>query len=129
MTRILMIDDDPNACKIVELMLSREGYTMSFASHGLAGVESALAQPPDLILMDILMPVMNGYDATQRLKADPRTARIPVIALTALAFESDRRAAYMAGCNGYLSKPFTRRELVATLEGFLAKDATKQALA
>lgn len=129
MTRILMIDDDPNACKIVELMLSREGFAMTFAAHGLEGVESALAHPPDLILMDVLMPIMNGYDATQRLKADPRTAMIPVIALTALAFESDRRAAYVAGCNGYLSKPFTRGELLATLQGFFAKDSAKQALA
>lgn len=129
MMRILMVDDDPNACKIIEIMLSREGYALDFASHGLEALEHVHAHPPDLILMDVLMPVMNGFEATQRLKADPRTALIPIIALTALAFESDRRAAFIAGCNGFIAKPFTRRELLATLHEFLQPETSKQALA
>lgn len=129
MVRILMVDDDPNACKIVEIMLSREGYSLEFAAHGLEALDRAFASPPDLILMDILMPVLNGYEASQRLKSDPRTAGIPIIALTALAFESDRQAAYHAGCNGYLSKPFTRRQLLDTLQSFLTCEPTRQALA
>lgn len=130
MQRILVVDDDPNSRKIVELMLSSQGFSLAFAENGQDALEKALLDPPDLILMDVLMPVLNGHEATKQLKLDARTMRIPVVALTALAFESDRREALAAGCDGYLSKPFTRRDLLATVRGFLAEDVpSHQALA
>lgn len=128
MKRILVVDDDPNSRKIVELMLMSQGFHLSFAENGQEGVQKASEELPDLVLMDVLMPILNGHEATRRLKSDPRTSRIPVIALTALAFESDRRDSLSAGCDGYLSKPFTRRELLAVVRNFLP-DASKQALA
>lgn len=128
MKRILVVDDDPNSRKIVELMLMAHGYSLLFADNGLHAIELALHELPDLILMDMLMPVMNGHEATQRIKEHPSGSGIPIVALTALAFESDRREALQAGCDGYLSKPFTRRDLVETVKGFLP-DTQRQALA
>ncbi|HEY9898543.1 MAG TPA: response regulator [Pantanalinema sp.] len=128
MKRILVVDDDPNSRKIVELMLMSHGYSLLFAENGLHAVEVALHERPDLILMDMLMPIMNGHEATRRIKEHPNGSEIPVVALTALAFESDRREALQAGCNGYLSKPFNRRELVETVKTFLP-DPQRHALA
>lgn len=133
MPRILVVDDDPNSRKIIELMLLSQGYSLLFAENGLEAVRLAGEAIPDLILMDVLMPVMNGHEATRRLKADPRTAPIPVVALTALAFASDRQEAFAVGCDGYLSKPFTRRELHEVVRQFLppekAAASSQQALA
>ena len=128
MQRILVVDDDPNSRKIVELMLLSQGYDLDFAENGREALTRAQTGP-DLILLDVLMPIMNGHEAVRRLKADPQTADIPVVALTALAFESDRREALAAGCDGYLSKPFTRRELIAAVRQFLPDSAPSQALA
>lgn len=130
MKRILVVDDDPNSRKIVELMLSSQGFSLAFAENGQDSLNKALQDPPDLILMDVLMPVLNGHEATKQLKLDARTMRIPVIALTALAFESDRREALAAGCDGYLSKPFSRRDLLAIVRSFLPEATpSHQALA
>lgn len=128
MKRILVVDDDPNSRKIVELMLMSHGFALLFAENGLDAVEVALHERPDLILMDMLMPLMNGHEATRRIKDHPSGASIPIVALTALAFESDRRDALQAGCDGYLSKPFNRRELVETVKSYLP-DPQRQALA
>ncbi|HEY9854371.1 MAG TPA: response regulator [Stenomitos sp.] len=130
MKRILVVDDDPNSRKIVELMLLSQGYSLAFAENGQDAVDKALMDPPDLILMDVLMPILNGHEATKQLKLDARTKRVPIIALTALAFESDRREALAAGCDGYLSKPFTRRDLLASVRKFLPETTpSQQALA
>lgn len=119
MPRILVVDDDPNSRKIIELMLLSQGYSLIFAENGREAVVKALESTPELVLMDVLMPIMNGHEATRRLKADARTKAIPVVALTALAFASDRQEALVAGCDDYLSKPFTRRELLEVLRRHL----------
>lgn len=133
MPRILVVDDDPNSRKIIELMLVSQGYSLLFAENGREALDKAIAETPDLILMDVLMPIMNGHEATRRLKADPRTQATPVIALTALAFASDRQEALAVGCDAYLSKPFTRRELLEIIRGILpseiAPHSSRQALA
>lgn len=131
MERILVVDDDPNSRKIVELMLMSQGYDLAFAENGREALDRAVETCPDLIFMDVLMPIMNGHEAVRRLKADPQTAAIPIVALTALAFESDRRECLAVGCNGYLSKPFTRRELLSAVREFLPgpKASSRQALA
>jgi two-component system cell cycle response regulator DivK len=112
MPRILVVDDDPNSRKIIELMLLSHGYSLLFAENGREAVARAIESTPDLILMDVLMPIMNGHEATRLIKADARTRSIPIVALTALAFASDRQEALAVGCDDYLSKPFTRRELL-----------------
>ncbi len=133
MPRILVVDDDPNSRKIIELMLLSQGYSLLFAENGREAVARASESAPDLILMDVLMPIMNGHDATRLIKADARTQAIPVVALTALAFASDRQEALAAGCDGYLSKPFTRRELLEVVRHYLppekAQSTSRQALA
>lgn len=133
MPRILVVDDDPNSRKIIELMLLSQGYSLIFAENGREAITKACSEAPDLILMDVLMPVMNGHEATRRLKADARTQAIPVVALTALAFASDRQEALAVGCDGYLSKPFTRRELLEVVRQFLPPETaptnSRQALA
>lgn len=128
MARILVVDDDPNSRKIVELMLMTHGHELYFAEDGLQALELAPAGF-DLILMDLLMPHLNGFEATRRLRRDPRTARTPIMALTAMAFEQDRREALAVGCCGYLCKPFTRRELVAAVQQYLPESTVQQALA
>lgn len=133
MPRILVVDDDPNSRKIIELMLSSQGYSLLFAENGREAVARAGDSLPELILMDVLMPIMNGHEATRLLKADPRTQRIPVVALTALAFATDRQEALAAGCDDYLSKPFTRCELLEVVGRHLPPETvpanSRQALA
>lgn len=133
MPRILVVDDDPNSRKIIELMLVSQGYSLLFAENGREAVARAGEAIPDLILMDILMPIMNGHEATRMIKADARTQAIPIVALTALAFASDRQDALAVGCDGYLSKPFTRRELLEVVRHYLppekASATSRQALA
>jgi two-component system cell cycle response regulator DivK len=133
MLRILVVDDDPNSRKIIELMLLSQGYSLLFAENGREAVAKAVESTPDLILMDVLMPIMNGHEATRLIKADVRTQAIPIVALTALAFASDRQEALAVGCDGYLSKPFTRRELLEVVGRYLppenAATSSRQALA
>lgn len=133
MPRILVVDDDPNSRKIIELMLLSQGYSLLFAENGREAVTRASESIPDLILMDVLMPIMNGHEATRLIKADPRTKAVPIVALTALAFASDRQEALAVGCDGYLSKPFTRRELLEIVSHYLppeqAPSKSRQAFA
>lgn len=129
MARILVVDDDPNSRKIVELMLAVLGYELSFADNGLDAVQRAISDPPDLIVMDMLMPGLNGLEATQRIKAHPASRQVRILALSALAFESDKRDALACGCDAYMTKPFTRRELVAAVQEQLPNPLPNQALA
>ena len=110
--RVLIVDDDPNCRQILELMLARQGWSLHFAENGVEGLHQARAVQPDLVLMDVLMPQMTGMDAVRHLKADPELAGIPVFAITALAFDEERRAAYAAGFDLVITKPFTRRQLL-----------------
>lgn len=118
--RILYIEDNPQNMRLVRKMLIAEGYYMLEAPDGLSGLRVAEAEYPDLILMDINLPDINGMEATQRLKADSRLGQIPVIALTANAMPGDRERFLGAGCDGYISKPINKSELIATLAQFLA---------
>lgn len=117
--RVLIVDDDPNCRQILELMLSRIGLTLTLAVNGAEGVHMAKAMRPDLILMDILMPELSGLDAVALIKADPDLAGTPVIAVTALAFEEERRAALAAGYDHVVTKPFSRRQLLEAIERYL----------
>lgn len=119
--RILYIEDNPQNMRLVRKMLKLGGYDMIEAVDGLTGVAVAARERPDLVLMDINLPDIDGLEATARLKADPQLAHIPIIALTANAMHGDRERFIEAGCDGYLAKPVTKNELLNTVEHFLAE--------
>jgi two-component system OmpR family response regulator len=110
--RVLIVDDDPNCRQILELMLARQGWSLHFADNGVEGLRQARALRPDLILMDVLMPQMSGLDVVRHLKAEAGLDHVPVFAITALAFDEERRAAYSAGFDLVITKPFSRRQLL-----------------
>ena len=109
---ILVVEDEPKNLKLVCDLLQACGYTTIEATDGKQGVELAKVRKPDLILMDIQMPVMDGLEATRILKTDTTTKDIPVLALTSYAMKGDEERILEAGCNGYLAKPFDIQELL-----------------
>lgn len=109
---ILVVEDDPKSLILTRDILRASGYTAIEATDGEQGVELAKSRKPDLILMGIQMPVMDGLEATRILKADTTTKNIPVLALTSYAMEGDKERILEAGCNGYLAKPFDIQELL-----------------
>ncbi len=111
--RILIIDDDPDIVQFVRVNLELEGYRVDTAVGGVEGIERALAEPPDLVLLDIMMPGVDGIDVMQRLRTTPTTANTAVILLTALALTEDRVRGLAAGADDYVTKPFAIEELVA----------------
>ncbi len=117
---ILVVEDSTLNRKLVETVLKPHGYRVITAENGQAGVDIALREKPDLILMDVMMPVMNGYDATRRIKSNHDTARIPIVALTASAMPHERDQAMEAGCDGYISKPIDTRAFPGQIRQFFA---------
>lgn len=116
--RVLIVEDNVDNFELVRFLLERAGYQVFSAANGVEGVDAAKREQPDLILMDLSMPEMDGWNATSRLKSDEQTRRIPVLALTAHTLPSDRKRAIDAGCDGYISKPIkvaSFDKLVATL--------------
>jgi two-component system, cell cycle response regulator DivK len=116
---ILYIEDNEYNRKIVRRLLSRTSYRLVEAVDGESGVAMAQQQLPQLILMDVQLPKMSGLDATQLLKADQRTAHIPIIVITSFALSGDREKASAAGADSYLAKPYSPRELLALVQKFL----------
>jgi two-component system cell cycle response regulator DivK len=108
--RILVVEDNERNLKLARDVLDFHGFEVSVASSAEEGVANAVADPPDLILMDIQLPGMDGYAALGELRADDRTAGVPVVALTALAMRADRERIVEAGFDGYLQKPISVRE-------------------
>src|SRR5579864_8546231 len=104
MARILIVEDNPANMKLATLLLSNAGHTALCAVDAETGLMLARAEQPDLILMDIQLPGMDGFAATALLKQDPATAAIPIIALTSMAMKSDLEKSRIAGCNGYIAK-------------------------
>ncbi len=119
--RILVADDNELNLMALEDYLTSAGYQLFFANDGEQALQQAQAVSPHLILMDIQMPKMNGVEAIRRLRADPQFAAIPVLALTALAMPGDRELCLEAGANAYISKPFRMKDLVVTIEQWLAQ--------
>ena len=116
---ILYVEDNEYNRKIVQQLLSRTTYRLIEAMDGESGVAMAQKELPDLILMDVQLPKMSGLDATRVLKADPRTAHIPVIVITSFALSGDREKASAAGATNYLAKPYSPRELLAMVREVL----------
>src|SRR5574341_1466506 len=117
--KILYVEDNPQNMRLVRKFLSMAGYEMLEAADGLTALDMAGSQCPDLILMDINLPDIDGVEVTARLKATPELAHIPVVALTANAMHGDRERFLAAGCDGYIPKPITRNELLNTIAHLL----------
>jgi two-component system cell cycle response regulator DivK len=118
--RILLVEDTEDNRQIVRDLMESAGYELLEAEDGGAGVAMAAEHRPDLILMDIQLPVMDGYEASRRIKADPGLRHIPIIAVTSYALSGDEDKTRAAGCDGYLAKPFSPRQLLAMIDEFLA---------
>ena len=127
MARVLIIEDNPANLKLACLLLQNIGHTVLCAVDAETGLTLARAEQPDLILMDIQLPGMDGLAATALLKQDPATAAIPVIALTAMAMKADQEKTRAAGCDAYIAKPLRYQELYAAIDILLAKGASTAA--
>ena len=121
--KILYIEDNPDNRMLVRRVLQAEGYTIIEANDGPSGIQTATEQIPDLILMDINLPDVDGYEITARIKQLPGLAKVPVIALTANVMRGDREKTLAAGCDGYIQKPIDIDQLPAQIEHFLKRIA------
>lgn len=121
MPKVLLVEDNEENRDALSRHLRRKGYEVQIAVDGRGGVEVARERMPDLILMDMSLPVLDGWQATQQLKAAPETRGIPIIALTAHAMAGDREKALEAGCDDYDTKPIEFARLLAKIEAALAK--------
>ena len=120
--RILYIEDNPENRMLMRRVLVAEGYLMEEAVDGQSGMEKAAESPPDLILMDINLPEIDGYEVTARLKQLPNMQGVPIIAVTANVMKGDREKTLAAGCDGYIQKPIDIDLLPSQIESFLKKD-------
>ncbi len=121
---VLYVEDNEQNMRLVRKFLKMGGYTLVEAVTGEEGLDVARANLPAVILMDINLPDMDGIEVTKQLKADPSTAHIPVIALTANAMHGDRERFMEAGCDDYLSKPVSKSDLLEKLEHFMSQSHT-----
>lgn len=121
---ILIIEDNPLNLELASDLLEAAGYIVLRANAAEEGLQLARESRPDLVLMDVSLPGMDGLEATAALKKDPATARIPVVALTAHAMKGDEEKAMSAGCAGYLTKPIDTRAFISTIAAYLKKSET-----
>ncbi len=121
--RILLVEDSPATLDMMQEELELLGYEVTVAKNGVEAVEIAGSELPDLVIMDIHMPKMDGLEATSRIRENPKTQAVPILAATAKALPEDRKKCLAAGCDDYLAKPFTHRELDAALKKLLGADS------
>lgn len=124
MTRILLVEDNPDNQEVLARLLTRRGYELEFAEDGIEAVRKAREMLPALILMDLSLPEMDGYEATRRIKADEATGSIPIIALTARAMTTDQQKAKEAGCDDFETKPVELARLLEKMQALLPQSAT-----
>jgi two-component system, cell cycle response regulator DivK len=117
--RILVVEDQADNRQIIRDMLAPTGYEITEVENGEEALTAISKQRPDLILMDIQLPVMDGYEATRRIKADPALRSIPIIAVTSYALSGEEKKARAVGCDEYVPKPFSPRQLLAKIRDFL----------
>jgi two-component system cell cycle response regulator DivK len=119
--KILIVEDNPLHMKLMEMTLRDKNYTLVKATDGEEALDVALKERPDLILMDIRLPKMNGFEVTRKLRENPIFSRTPIIALTAHAMAGDRESVIKSGCDTYLSKPVDTRQLPAVIAEMLLR--------
>lgn len=124
MTKVLLVEDNEMNRDMLSRRLERKGYSIAIAVDGQQAVEMATADPPALILMDMSLPVLDGWEATRRIRADARTRHVPVIALTAHAMQGDEQKAKEAGCDDYDVKPIELPRLLGKIEALLGRPPT-----
>jgi two-component system, cell cycle response regulator DivK len=118
--RILVVEDQPNNRQIIRDMLAPTDYEITEAEDGQQSLETIAKQRPDLILMDIQLPIIDGYTATRKIKSDPALRSIPIIAVTSYALSGEEKKAREAGCDDYVPKPFSPRQLLAKIKQYLS---------
>jgi CheY-like chemotaxis protein len=118
--RLLLVEDNPENRDMLSRRLLRRGFTLTFAANGEEAVTRAVEDRPDLVLMDLSLPIIDGWEATRRIRSNPITSAIPVIALTAHAMAGDRERAIDAGCNDYDTKPVDLARLLGKIDALLA---------
>lgn len=123
---VLIVEDNIDNYELVRFLLERAGQGTLWARSGREGVDMAKTNQPDLIIMDLSLPEMDGWTATERIKSDPETGHIPIVALTAHTLPGDRKRALDVGCDGYLSKPINISLLVETVAEILARKQGRQ---
>ena len=121
MAKLLLVEDNEMNRDMLSRRLQRRGYEVVFAMDGAEGISAATSEKPDLILMDMSLPVIDGWEATRRLKADPTTKTIPIIAITSHAMAGDRRQALEAGCDDYDTKPVELDRLLGKIAALLPR--------
>jgi len=121
MARIVVADDDPDILNIVSMSLEAMGHEVGRARNGREAVELVRSTQPDLVLMDLMMPECNGYEATMILKADPDSSAIPILALTAKAMRGDEEKGRQAGVDGYITKPFRISQVLDVVDQYLVR--------
>jgi two-component system alkaline phosphatase synthesis response regulator PhoP len=117
--KVLVVDDEPHIVRLVSFALEKDGFDVIDAGDGETAVELARREQPDLILMDVMMPVMDGLEASKRLKEDPDTAEIPIVMLSAKSQRYEQEAGLEGGAERYIVKPFTPKELVGEVRAVL----------
>src|SRR2546428_2384916 len=125
---VLVVDDDPDVARFVEVNLRSEGYDVTVASNGEEGLNRAIELRPDLVLLDVMMPKLDGFEVAQRLRRDPRTSSSSIIMLTAKALSSDKVLGLSSGADDYIVKPFDASELLARVKGTLRRAREMRAL-
>lgn len=119
MKRILVIEDNEDNFYLIKFILEGKGFEVIEARTGAEGVDQAIKELPDLIIMDIQLPDINGYEATRRIRTSETDGNIPIIAITSYALTGDREKAMAAGCTGYIEKPINTETIMAEIEKFL----------
>ena len=120
--KILYVEDNEDNVYMLKNRLTRKGFTVLIASDGAEGVSLAATEQPELILMDLSLPVLDGWEATRRIKADPHTRHIPIIALTAHAMAGDREKALAAGCDDFDTKPIELQRLLGKMDALTTRE-------
>lgn len=119
--KILVIEDDPSALRLMECTLEREGYQVLGAKDGLEGIKKARNEGPDLIVLDVMLPGLDGFEICHRLRAEPQTAQLPILMLSAKAQEVDKAIGLKVGADEYLTKPADRLEIISRVKTLLAQ--------
>lgn len=121
--RILVIEDDPAGLRLVGYTLKKQGYEVVTASNGLEGLKKAREEGPDLVILDLMLPGVDGFEICHRLRTEPQTARLPILVLSGKTGEADRDTALKVGANAYLVKPASPSEVIKQVESLLARKA------